>query len=107
MPGAGAVRDEAGRTGEELRGVRSRRRLGLAGLDRGGRCVLGGAVGPVPARRKPVEVLLRRKVAEQRLETLSVDRLLGDELLRQRLEAVAMDLEDLACPLERSIDDRS
>ena len=44
-------------------------------------------------------------VAEQRLEAGAVDRLLGDELLRERIEPIAMDLEDLRGSLEGPVDD--
>src|SRR5206468_11772920 len=52
-----------------------------------------------------VDVLLRREVGEDRLERLAVDRLLGDELLRERVEPVAMGLERLRGPLVGAVHD--
>src|SRR5690242_838359 len=87
---------------------RRRCRLRLAALERRGRGLGRAAViRRVPAERQAVEVLLRRQVAEQLLEGLAVDGLLGDQLLGERVQAVAMDLEDLRCPLVRTVDDRA
>ena len=66
-------------------------RVGWPGVDDGG---------------EAVDVLLRRQVAEERLERLGVDGLLGDELLGEGVEPVAMGLEDLRRPLVGLVDDR-
>src|SRR5207247_4154101 len=81
-------------------------RLGL-GLERRGGSLDRLALLAVASRRQPVDVLLRREVGEDRLEGLAVDRLLGDQLLRERIEPIAMHLESLGGSLERSIDDRA
>src|SRR5689334_23754296 len=80
----------AGRRGS--RRLRVRLRDGLSGSDHG---------------RGAVDVLLRRQVAEQRLEAVRVDRLLSDELVGQGYELVAMGREDLGRPLVRLVDDRA
>ena len=49
---------------------------------------------------------LRRQVAEERLEPLGVDRLLGDELLREGVQLVAVGDQDVHRPLVGVVDDR-
>ena len=67
----------------------------------------GGTGWPGPTMvGMPWTSLLGRQVAEQRLEALGVDGLLGDQLLGQGDELVAVGREDLGRPLVGLVDDR-
>ena len=62
---------------------------------------LGDRLAWADDRRRAVPVLLRRQVAEQGLEVLGVDGLLGDELLGEGDELVLVGREDLRSPARR------
>src|SRR5918993_3476816 len=92
----------SGAGGAPLRGLwRGVRRRGV----RAGRGAAVRARGDDP-RDADVALRLGRQVVEQLPELRRVDGLLGDQLLREAVEPVAVRREDLRRPLERVVDDR-